>query len=117
MLAVLMAAGIAKGESLAFSFDACPSDSVEIELRFVPTHPVDGKDLRIRVEVDGKQSDVISYRTYGRSEEWKQGRLTNQTIRRVSFPVASGAAHKVSVKALDEGVVLDQVYVYNIAHR
>ena len=107
-----MAAGIAKGESLAFSFDACPSDSVEIELRFVPTHPVDGKDLRIRVEVDGKQSDVISYRTYGRSEEWKQGRLTNQTIRRVSFPVASGAAHKVSVKALDEGVVLDQVYVY-----
>ena len=112
-----MAAGIAKGESLAFSFDACPSDSVEIELRFVPTHPVDGKDLRIRVEVDGKQSDVISYRTYGRSEEWKQGRLTNQTIRRMSFPVASGAAHKVSVKALDEGVVLDQVYVYNIAHR
>ena len=107
-----MAAGIAKGESLAFSFDACPSDSVEIELRFVPTHPVDGKDLRIRVEVDGKQSDVISYLTYGRSEEWKQGRLSNQILRRVSFPVASGTPHKVSVKALDEGVVLDQVYLY-----
>ena len=104
------AAGIAKGETVSFDFDACPSDSVEIELRLLPNHPVDGKDLRIQVEVDGTLSDVISYRTYGRSEEWKLGRLTNQTIRRISFPVSSGK-HRLSVKALDEGVVLDQIYV------
>ena len=104
------AAGIAKGETVSFDFGACPSDSVEIELRLLPNHPVDGKDLRIQVEVDGTLSDVISYRTYGRSEEWKLGRLTNQTIRRISFLVSSGK-HRLSVKALDEGVVLDQIYV------
>ena len=38
--------------------------------------------------------------------------ILSANIMRMSFPVASGAAHKVSVKALDEGVVLDQVYGY-----
>lgn len=107
-----MAAGIAKGGELSFDFAASPSDSIEIELRLLPTHPVDGKDLRIQVEVDGTQSDVISYRTYGRSEEWKQNILSNQAVRRVKFPVRKGASHKLQIKAIDEGVVLDQVYVY-----
>lgn len=107
-----MAAGIEKGQALSFSFEASGIDSIEVELCFLPTHPIDGKDLRIQVEVDGKISDMISYRTYGRSEEWKRNILSNQAIRRMRFLLSSRTSHAIAIKAIDEGVVLDQVYLY-----
>lgn len=108
-----MAAGIEKGKSLSFDFD-CSADSVEVELRMLPNHPVVGGDLRVRIEVDGQPSDIFSYRTVGRSEEWKMNVLYNQAVRKRAFPVNPGRkTHRVTVTALDEGVVLDQIYVYD----
>ena len=106
------AAGIRQGEAVSFSFENCRADSVEVELRFLPTHPINGKDLRIRVEVDGQPSDIISYRTYGRSEEWKQNILSNQAVRRITFPLGKSTSHRLTVHAIDEGILLDQVYLY-----
>lgn len=106
-----MAAGIAKGETVSFRFEAGGTDSVEVELRFVPTHPIDGKDLRIRLSLDGLSTDAISYRTYGRSEEWKLNVLSNQAVRRIVLPLPPSGLHTLGIEALDEGVVLDQVLV------
>lgn len=107
-----MAAGIEKGKSLSFDF-GCTADSIEVELRMLPNHPVDGDDLRVRIHVDGQPSDILSYRTVGRSEEWKMNVLYNQAVRKRTFPIDSARrTHRVTVTALDEGVVLDQIYVY-----
>lgn len=107
-----MAAGISKDTFVVFEFDGQPADSVEIELRLLPSHPVDGHDLRVQVSLDGECLPPVSYRTYGRSEEWKRNVLSNQAVRSMKFLLPKRSRHRLVVKALDEGVVLDQLYVY-----
>lgn len=106
------AAGIELGDGLTFSFDKWASDSVEVEVRLLPNHPVQGKQLRFSVSLDGSEPVVLSYETKGRSEEWKENVLRNQAIRKVVLPVSGKNKHLLEIKALDKGVVLDQVMLY-----
>lgn len=106
------AAGIRKNTSLVFIFDDWQTDSVEVEVRLLPNHPLDGKQLRFTLSVDKSAPQTVSYETKGRSEEWKENVLCNQAIRRVKLPVGKRKSHKLVIKALDEGVVLDQIMLY-----
>lgn len=56
----------------------------------------------------------VSYETQGRSEEWKENVLRNQAIRRVVLPVKKRKKHNLTIKALDEGVVIDQIEMYQL---
>lgn len=103
------AAGICKGSSLTFAFDDYGKDSVEVEIRLLPSHPLDEKQLRFAISVDEAVPQTVSYETKGRSEEWKENVLRNQAIRKVTLPINKQASHKLVITALDEGVVLDQV--------
>lgn len=106
------AAGICKGSSLTFAFDDYGKDSVEVEIRLLPSHPLDEKQLRFAISVDEAVPQTVSYETKGRSEEWKENVLRNQAIRKVTLPINKQASHKLVITALDEGVVLDQVILY-----
>lgn len=106
------AAGIRKGSSLTFAFDDYGKDSVEVEIRLLPSHPLDEKQLRFAISVDEAVPQTVSYETKGRSEEWKENVLRNQAIRKVTLPINKQASHKLIITALDEGVVLDQVMLY-----
>lgn len=106
------AAGIRKGSSLTFAFDDYGKDSVEVEIRLLPSHPLDEKQLRFAISVDEAVPQTVSYETKGRSEEWKENVLHNQAIRKVTLPINKQASHKLVITALDEGVVLDQVILY-----
>lgn len=106
------AAGIRKGSSLTFAFDDYGKDSVEVEIRLLPSHPLDEKQLRFAISVDETVPQTVSYETKGRSEEWKENVLRNQAIRKVTLPINKQASHKLVITALDEGVVLDQVILY-----
>ncbi len=106
------AAGIKKGDSLTFSFNNWKKDSVEVDIRLLPNHPVAGEKLSFSVSLDGKELKEVSYETKGRSEEWKENVLRNQAIRKIKFPVAKKKSHELAIKALDEGVVLDQIILY-----
>lgn len=106
------AAGIRKGSSLTFAFDDYGKDSVEVEIRLLPSHPLDEKQLRFAISVDEFVPQTVSYETKGRSEEWKENVLRNQAIRKVTLPINKQASHKLVITALDEGMVLDQVILY-----
>ena len=106
------AAGIRKGSSLTFAFDDYGKDSVEVEIRLLPSHPLDEKQLRFAISVDEAVPQTVSYETKGRSEEWKENVVHNQAIRKVTLPINKQASHKLVITALDEGVVLDQVILY-----
>lgn len=106
------AAGIDKNTSLTFVFDDWKTDSVEVEIRLLPNHPMDEKQLRFTLSVDKSSPQAVSYETKGRSEEWKENVLRNQAIRKVKLPVSKRKSHKLVIKALDEGVVLDQIMLY-----
>ena len=106
------AAGILMGKALTFSFSDWKADVVEVEVRLLPNHPVHGTQLRFSVSIDGAEPKVISYETKGRSEEWKENVLRNQAIRKIVLPVSGKKSPQLEIKALDEGVVLDQVMLY-----
>ncbi|MBQ3187538.1 MAG: glycosyl hydrolase 115 family protein [Alistipes sp.] len=105
------AVAVAKGQTIAFELSTLQTDSVEVEVRLLPNHPID-EQLRITLALDGLTTDPIAYETRGRSEEWKVNVLTNQAIRRVVLPVKQQQSHRLTFTALDEGVVLDQIYLY-----
>ena len=101
-----------KNKELSFDFGDCPGDSVEVDIRLLPNHPIHGGQLRFSVSIDKKNVQTVSYETQGRSEEWKENVLRNQAIRTVKLPVSKRKSHKLVIKALDEGVILDQIMLY-----
>lgn len=103
-----------KNKELSFDFGECPGDSVEVEIRLLPNHPIHGGQLRFSVSIDKKSAQTVSYETQGRSEEWKENVLRNQAIRRVVLPVKKRKKHNLTIKALDEGVVIDQIEMYQL---
>ncbi|TJZ61054.1 hypothetical protein FAZ15_07530 [Sphingobacterium olei] len=103
---------IPKGEKITFGFSALQKDSVQVEIRLLPNHAVDGKELRFGIAIDDQPMQEVSYKTEGRSEEWKLNVLRNQAIRVVTLPANDISKHELVVTALDEGVVVDQVIIY-----
>lgn len=108
------AAEIRKGDALTFSFGNLKTDSVEVDIRLLPNHPVHGGKLRFSVSLDGAEPEVIAYETKGRSEEWKENVLRNQAIRKIVLSVSDRKSHQLVIKALDEGVILDQIMLYEV---
>ena len=107
------AAGIVRNQEIGFGFEGkkVKGDSVTIEVRWVPTHPVDNK-LRFALSLDGGNPVVKEYQTKGRSEQWKVNTLQCQARVRIQLPITKRKKHLLSIKALDDGMVLDQVYLY-----
>lgn len=88
------------------------SDSVDIVLAFVPRHPVNDKSLRVALSIDGGKPHMVDYATKGRSEEWKENILWNRAKRIVRVPIdPMKGSHTFTLTALDEGIILDEIYI------
>lgn len=107
------AASLSVGEPIAFDFGAVDADSIEVEITLLPNHPVDGKSLRFSLALDKqkKLTHTVNYETKGRSEEWKENVLGNRAIRQIVLPVKPRKQHQLTITALNEGVVLDQIII------
>ena len=88
------------------------ADTLQVEVRLLPTHALEGDSLRFRLQVDGWKSPVTNYETYGRSEEWKQNVLRNQAVRRFSVPIdRHRKRHSIRFRDIDPGIVLQEIVV------
>lgn len=106
------ALSLKKGSSVSYAFGKIASDSICIEVRLLPNHPVEGDKLRFSVSIDDSPAQIFEYQTKGRSEEWKQNVLRNQAIRQLTIPVNKDTKHCLTITAIDAGVVVDQVLIY-----
>lgn len=104
------AVALKKGSPIQFDFNSL-ADSIIVELRMLPTHPVEGKRLALKIEVDGHESPEIEYQTHGRSEEWKENVLNNQAIRKFKMPLAGNSAHQLTITAINDFTILDQIII------
>lgn len=102
---------IDKGSSVSFELDIEKEKVIDVIAALAPNHPVDGKNIRYSISVDGDQAQEVAYQTKGRSEEWKENVLSNQAIRKTTHKLAKKLTHTITITALDEGVVLDQIRV------
>lgn len=100
---------LSKGKSLSYQFVTPREGDVAIWVSLLPTHPVNGGDLRYEISVDGDTPQVVSFKTVGRSEQWKINVLRNLALQSTRHKLSEKERHIVQVKALDEGVVIDQI--------
>lgn len=100
-----------KGKKVIYDFECDAMDSVVVEVRMIPTHPLSGTQLRFQVSLDKQTTHVIDYATQGRSEEWKENVLSNHAIRRMVLPIGKKKKHQLTFLPLDEGEILDQIYI------
>lgn len=97
------------GESIKYKLPVLNNDSIVVEVRLLPVHPVNGKNLCFTL-ITASRSFKINYETQGRSEEWKENVLNNVTIRRIKIPVQQS----ITLKAETEGVIFDYIDIYPV---
>lgn len=103
-----------KNNSVEYTFNSS-TDSVQIEIALAPNHPAEGKKIRYEISVDGATPKIVEFQSYDRNEEWKKNVTTNQALRKSSYRLVkskSGNSNKLKIKALDEGVIVDQIKFY-----
>lgn len=87
------------------------TQQANIEIRLLPTHPIN-EQQRIRISLDGGTPVTLTYKTEGRSEAWKQNVLRGFAVVEAQLPIVQPSGeHSLLVEALDEGIVIDEVFI------
>ena len=110
----MKAVALRKGATLQYSFTSNLEGDATLFVGLVPTHPSDRGDLRVEVSVDGGQPAVVSLKEPFRSEQWKLNVLRCQALKKVPIRLSGEqhGQHRLSIKALDEHIVLDQWMIH-----
>lgn len=101
------AVDLQKGSSLKFNFDIDSDAEGVIRVAVIPTHAIDGEDVRFSVRVDDEKPEIFSLKEPFRSERWKENVMRGQAVRNVPMKLKSGN-HILEIKALDDNIVIDQ---------
>ena len=96
-----------KNKTLSYTFDCGREGDAVLRIALIPTQPNDTGDLRVTVSIDDAEPQVFSLKEPFRSERWKLNVLRAQTVREMPVKMQKGS-HKVTIKALDHHVVIDQ---------
>lgn len=106
------AISIEKNTTVNYIFKAKADQKITFEIALAPNHPIEGKNIRFAVSLDNEPEQVIDFHTEGRSEEWKLNVLRNQSIRKINIEFKKTGKQTLKIKAVDEGVVLDQIKIF-----
>ncbi len=111
--ASIRAMPVPKDCTISYSFDQNPGkvQDVDIELHMLPTHPIE-QQQRVTVTMDGSPLQILTYDSQVGSEQWKQNVLQGYTSIRARVPISINTGrHTITIGALDDGVVVDQIFV------
>ena len=103
----MKAVKLPKNSSLTYNFETESEGEALIYTALIPTQPNDKGDLRYSVSVDGGTPVVISLKEKFRSNKWKLNVLRGQALNTTKVTLAKGK-HTLTIKALDNHVVVDQ---------
>ncbi len=96
-----------KNSSVTYNFETKGEGDAVLYTALIPTQPNDKGDLRYSVAIDGGQPVVISLKEKFRSKKWKENVLRGQALYQTKVRLAKGK-HTLTVKALDNHILLDQ---------
>jgi hypothetical protein len=103
-----------KGSVVKYNFLCEKTDSAIIRIATIPTHAVNQNDIRFSVTIDGNNEQIFTLKEPFRSEQWKQNVLRGQAVKSFQLLLEKGT-HTLEIKALDEGIILDQWMIdYNL---
>jgi hypothetical protein len=97
---------------LNYNFDVEQTTDAELKFVALPVQPLTSDNgLRLAVQLDDEPVQTLDFRTFGRSEEWKQNVLTNSSVRLIQLHQLARGAHRLRIYALDPGFILDRIDV------
>ena len=99
--------------AVIYSILTTSSGQAEITLRLLPVHPIEGDQIRYAVAVNDEKPQIVSFESdfINRSEEWKSNVSRNQAVKTTTHFFEKAGQQKITIYALDKGVVLDQLSV------
>ena len=103
----MKAVALSKGSTLSYNFTSEHEDSALLRVALIPTHPHDNGDLRFAISIDGNNEKVLSIKEPYHSEQWKKNVLRGQTVKNIGIKLTKGE-HTLTIRAIDEGIILDQ---------
>lgn len=103
----MLAVPLPKGETVSYMFETKQSGDAVLYTAMIPTQPNDKGDLRYSVAIDDGEPVVISLKEKYRSEFWKLSVLRGQALKKTPVRLSKGI-HKLTVKALDDHIIIDQ---------
>ena len=98
---------VPKGGQLTYRFAVDSEGDYLLRTALIPMQPVDDGDIRYSVSLDDAKPTVYSLKEPFRSEEWKRNVLRGQTLRDLPVRLSAGS-HSLTIRALDEHIVVDQ---------
>lgn len=98
--------------AVGYDFYTFSTAAPKITVSTLPTHPVNNNyRLRYGVSIDDGPVQIVDFRTFGRSEEWKENVLENRADREVEYPELSEGKHTLKIYMIDPGVILDRITI------
>ena len=98
-----------KDGKVSYRFKVESEGEYTVRIALIPTQPIGRNgDLRFSVCIDGESPVVFSLKEPFRSEEWKQNVLRAQALRNFDIRLSAGN-HIITIQALDDHIVLDQI--------
>ncbi len=113
----MKAVSLPKDGTLDYTFTTDKDADAVLRVAVIPTQPNDKGDLRFSVSVDGAAPKVYSLKEPFRSESWKTNVLRGQAVRELKLPAFKAGNHTLTIKALDNHLVVDQWMVDTNAKR
>ena len=95
-----------------FEFGSFNGDSIHVRIAFVPGFPVNNQQSRLSISLDKQPAQTVSYQATWHSLEWCENVLFNQSIKEVVFKNDGKNKHTLTLQALDDGIVVDQIKIY-----
>ena len=105
------AVSLPKDGCLTYRFTVAETGNYTLCTALIPTQAVDNGDIRFSVSIDGAEPVVYSLKEPFRSEEWKRNVLRGQALRDLPIRLSAGA-HTITLRALDEHIVVDQLCIF-----
>jgi len=100
-----------KSPMLEYKIMTTSMGEAEVRAFLIPIHPVNGGDARVAISIDGQAPKELSFKTVGRSEQWKKDVLRNQAIVSLKHQFDRPGEHIIRVYTPDKDVVIDQLTV------
>lgn len=105
-------AGIKQKPVLSYNFYTFSVSPAGVNIYTIPTYPLNRNfEMRYAVSIDDGPATVLNFKTFGRSEEWKQAVLSNSIMRNVKTPSLPAGRHVLHVYLIDPGVILDRILI------
>jgi hypothetical protein len=97
---------------LKYDFYSSSKGKAQVNVHCLPVHALNSiHKLRIAISIDGKEPHIIDYRTFDRSETWKQNVMSNAATLSITEEFTNPWKHSLTIQALDPGVVIDRITI------